>query len=221
MFIPDYKNILNAVQRLPHKRIPLYEHIIDTSIMEEILGIRFAHLYNGNEKDKRQYFKNYIRFFKKMGYDTVSFECLITSIMPGSGCLYYKKPSFIKNRDDFKSYPWKDIPELFFNKYEEDFKILSEEILPGMKAIGGPGNGILECVQDIVGLENLCLISINDPDLFKDLLSQTGSVLLEIWRTFLRKFSDTYVICRFGDDLGYKTSTILNPEEDFLKGSFE
>lgn len=27
------------------------------------------------------------------------------------------------------------------------------------------------------------------------------------------RFSDTYAVCRFGDDLGYKSSTILNPND--------
>ena len=30
-----------------------------------------------------------------------------------------------------------------------------------MKAIGGPGNGIFECVQDVVGYTNLCYLSVN------------------------------------------------------------
>ena len=33
-FEPDYTNILNAARRIKHKRMPLYEHIIDTAIME-------------------------------------------------------------------------------------------------------------------------------------------------------------------------------------------
>lgn len=65
----------------------------------------------------------------------------------------------IKNRADYLSYPWNDIPRLFFEKYEDDFKLLESEMPTGMKAIGGPGNGIFECIQDIVGLSNLCLIN--------------------------------------------------------------
>ena len=38
-----------------------------------------------------------------------------------------------------------------------------------MREIGVPGNGIFECVQDIVGLSNLCLIGADDPGLCKDL----------------------------------------------------
>ena len=98
-------------------------------------------------------------------------------------------------------------------KYHNDFELLSEEMPQEMKAVGGPGNGIFECVQDIVGLQNLCMISTDDPDLYKDLFSRMGEVLHSIWKWFLKEFSSAFVICRFGDDLGFKSSTILKPEE--------
>lgn len=49
----------------------------------------------------------------------------------------------IKNRADYLSYPWNDTPRLFFEKYEDDFKFSESEMPTGMKAIGVPGNGIL------------------------------------------------------------------------------
>ncbi|MDZ7837548.1 MAG: hypothetical protein U5N58_06135 [Actinomycetota bacterium] len=72
-----------------------------------------------------------------MAYDTVSFECLITSVLPGSGALYYHQPGTIKDRQDFKAYPWDQIPDLFREKYYEDFKLLSQEMPPRMKAVEG------------------------------------------------------------------------------------
>ena len=35
-FVPDYNNILNAAKNIKPKRLPLYEHNIAVSIMEEI-----------------------------------------------------------------------------------------------------------------------------------------------------------------------------------------
>lgn len=212
-FKPDYKNILNAAKNIKPERIPLYEHIISVDIMEEILNKKFNDLYYGDLRDKREFFRYYNIFFKKMGYDTVSFECCIRTIMPGSGALEGKKSGVIKNRKDFESYPWDTIPEIFFKKYSNDFKLLGEEMPPGMKAIGGPGNGVFECVQDIVGLTNLCLISIDDPTLYSDLFDRIGGIIFIIWETFLEKFFDTYAVLRFGDDLGFKSSTTLNPND--------
>lgn len=213
-FEPDFNNILEAVYNKKPKRLPFYEHIIDVSIMEKILNKKFSDFYYGAKKEKLEFFKNFISFFIKTGYDTVSFECLISDIMPGSGALYKNKKGAIKNRADFESYPWTEIPDIFFNKYDLDFKLLREAMPEGMKAIGGPGNGIFECTQDIVGLSNLCLIAVDDPQLYRDLFFKVGDTIFLIWERFLKKeYSDVYVIGRFGDDLGYKAATIINPKD--------
>jgi uroporphyrinogen decarboxylase len=82
----------------------------------------------------------------------------------------------------------------------------------GMKAIGGPGNGVFECVQDLVGFMDLCYLSSDDPDLFRDMFSKVGDTMYEIWKRFLEKHADTYAVCRIGDDLGFKSSTLLPPQ---------
>jgi uroporphyrinogen decarboxylase len=79
-----------------------------------------------------------------------------------------------------------------------------------MKAIGGPGNGVFECVQDIVGYMDLCYISADDPGLYSDLFNAVGNMIFEIWQRFITQFSDVYCVCRFGDDLGFKSSTLLS-----------
>lgn len=83
----------------------------------------------------------------------------------------------------------------------------------GMKAVGGPGNGIFECVQDITGYQNLCLIGFDDPQLYRKLFEKVGQINYGIWKRFLDNFADVYAVCRFGDDLGYKSSTLLRPED--------
>lgn len=212
-FKPDYRNLIKAATNNKPARIPLYEHIISEKIMEQILNKNFVDLYNGNREDKREYFRNYISFFEEMGYDTVSFERCIGSVMPGSGALGQNKPGVIKTREDFNNYPWEFIAEKFFDVYSEDFKILGEEMPEGMKAVGGPGNGVFECVQDIVGYTQLSYISVDDPKLYDDLFKKVGKVIVEIWKQFLEKFGDLYAVCRFGDDLGFKTSTLISDKD--------
>lgn len=212
-FKPDYTNIVDAAKNIKSRRMPIYEHIISDSIMEQALGKKFADLYNGNEHDKREYFRNYNRFFLMMGYDTVSFERCIGTVMPGSGALGQHKPGVIKTRDDFNKYTWEEIPRLFFDRYAKDFEIMGEELPEGMKAIGGPGNGVFECVQEVVGYTELCYISMDDPELYDDLFTAVGNMMYSIWKEFLRRFGDLYCVLRFGDDLGYKSSTLLRPED--------
>lgn len=209
-FRPDYTHVVNAAYNRVPARIPLYEHIISERIMEQILDTEFADLQYGDFNDKREYFRQYCRFYKNMGYDTVSFERCITGILPGGGALGGHKPGVIKTREDFIKYPWDSIPYLFFEKYADDFLLLGQCMPEGMKAVGGPGNGIFECVQDLVGFSDLCYISIDNPELYADLFKKVGNMIYRIWDEFLKRYGDIYCVCRFGDDLGYKSNTLIS-----------
>lgn len=212
-FVPDYRHVQESASNIEARRLPLYEHIINIGFMEKVLNKSFGDLLNGDYNDKKEFLKTYCSFFKMMGYDTISFEHCIGSIMPGSGALGDHKEGVIKTEEDFKRYPWDSIPDLYFEKYSESFEILKEVMPDGMKAIGGPGNGIFECVQDIVGYMNLCYISADNPELYSNLFKRVGDTNLKIWKRFLAEFEDIYCVFRFGDDLGFKSNTLL-PADD-------
>jgi len=213
-FQPDYNNIIDAAYNKVPKRYPLYEHTVSPKVISKINGIDMLSLYSsGKLEDKRLFFKEYCRFFCNMGYDAVPWECCIGAAMPGSGSLGGHKPGEIQNAADFNKYPWDQIQKRYFEMYSQNFDLLREALPEGMKAVGGVGNGIFECVQDVVGYENLCLISIDDPRLYADLFSAVGRTNLSIWKKFLENYADMYAVCRFGDDLGYKASTMLAPDD--------
>jgi uroporphyrinogen decarboxylase len=130
--------------------------------------------------------------------------------MPGSGALYKHTDGVIKDRADYDAYPWEEIPEYYFKKFSESFRALADALPAGMKAIGGAGNGVFECVQDIVGLEELCYIAADDPELYQDLFRRVGQTNGVIWERLIREFGDAFCVFRFGDDLGFKTSTLLS-----------
>lgn len=82
-----------------------------------------------------------------------------------------------------------------------------------MKAIGGVGNGIFECVQDLVGYMDLCYIKADDEELYEDLFKKMGEIHFQIWNTFLEKYADAFCLMRFGDDLGFNSSTLISHED--------
>lgn len=210
-FIPDYRHAVNAAYNIEAQRLPLYDHVVADNVMEAILNKEFAHLLEGDEKDVKEYFRIFCNFFKTVGYDIVPFECGIGAIMPGSGALADPRVDPpIKTREDFENYPWDEIPDYFFTAYTNRYKALREAMPDGMRAVGGLGLGIFECVQDVVGFMNLCYIQEDDPELFADLFNKVGETNLKIWKRFLPQFADVYCILRFGDDLGFKTSTLLD-----------
>lgn len=54
------------------------------------------------------------------------------------------------------NYPWDKIPDLYFAQHSEFFELFAEEVLKrdGIRAVGGPGYGIFETVQDLVGYQD-------------------------------------------------------------------
>jgi uroporphyrinogen decarboxylase len=212
-FTPDYEHIVNAAHNIEPARLPLYEHIIDVCHMEAVLGREFASLISGDDAERLEFFTEYCTFFRKAGYDTVSYECCVTEILPDGGALYYHNPGAIKSRADFDAYPWDELPRLYFDKFAPRFEALRRAMPEGMKAIGGVGNGVFEVVQDLTGYETLCYIRADDEDLYADLFRKAGEVEVAIWTRFLDEFGGVFCVCRFGDDLGFSTATLLPPDD--------
>lgn len=102
---------------------------------------------------------------------------------------------------------WKDMTYDGF-----DFEAIRRTLPEGMKAFGGCGYGIFEASRDIVGYEPLCVMQCMDPDLFRDIFIKIGVSWVELWEWVIKNYSDIYVFFRMGEDLGHKTSTLLDPE---------
>jgi len=212
-FSPDFNNIVQAAKNISPDRIPLYEHQIADEIIESIMNRKLPDLDNCADSELDSYFHTYCAFFKDMGYDTVSFERILSAVMPGNSALYGHEEGCIKVRSDFEDYPWEDLADIFFERNKRYFDALRRNLPPGMKAIGGVGNGIFECAQDITGYMNLCYIKVDDPFLYESLFKAIGNVLAQIWKHFLSLYSDVFCVLRMGDDLGFKTNTLLPPED--------
>ena len=83
-FSPNYHHILNAAKNISSTRMPLYEHNISDKFMEKAMNMKFADLALGSGIERKEYMKQYVGFFRAMGYDTVSYERCIGLIMSGS-----------------------------------------------------------------------------------------------------------------------------------------
>lgn len=210
-FQPDYRHLQAVLANRRPDRLPLYEHLISPGIMERILGTPFADLQRGGQRELQEFFAHYCRFFAEMTYDGVSFEVCITEILPDHGAIMGGRPGPIQTRQDFERYPWDELPHRFWNLAAPQFSALEAALPAGMKAVGGVGNGVFEISEDLVGFEYLCYLEVDDPELFAALYRRIGDLMVEIWQTFLERHARAFAVCRFGDDLGFKTSTLLAP----------
>lgn len=211
-FIPDYRNIEAAAMNKRPVRLPFYEHLINEESMENITGKKFKELIKGDRKDKQEYFRNYNGFFLQHEYDTVSFECCVGGILPNAGALRGHNPGAIHSLRELEKYPWEKLPGMYWDAFDKNFKSMGEMLPPGMKAVGGIGNGVFEIAEDLVGFESLCLLQADEPDTFSKLFVRIGDLLVELWTGFMKRHADAYAVCRIGDDMGFKTSTLMSPQ---------
>jgi len=213
-FSPDYRNLLMAARNQAAPRLPLYEHAIGGRMFKEIIGRDpFPGMASRDDAEREASFRDFWSFWRAMGYDTASFERCITEMLPGGGALGRHEPGCIKERADFERYPWDELPEIYFREFAPAFCALEKTCPPGMKAMGGVGNGVFECVQDLVGYMDLCYMREDDPELFADMFRKMGDVHEKIWERFLSEFSGAYCVLRFGDDLGFRSSTLLSADD--------
>jgi uroporphyrinogen decarboxylase len=70
---------------------------------------------------------------------------------------------------------------------------------------------VLEISEDLVGFESLAYLQADDPETFAELYQRIGDLMVNIWTEFLERYKDVFAICRFGDDLGFKTGTLISP----------
>jgi len=210
-FEPDYRHIADAAVNRRPARLPLYEHVIDPGLMGTILNEPMGLPSEPSRSDVYHYMDQMCRFFRETAYDTVSWEGGVGNILPGSGAIMGGKPGPIQNRADFEKYPWDDLPRRYWEKFTPYFEGIEKALLPGMKAVGGVGLGVFEISEDLVGYEWLCLLQYDDPDLFRDLYVRIGDLLVRLWQDLLPRFGDSFCVCRMGDDLGFKSNTLLAP----------
>ena len=209
-FQPDWDNVLAVLENRRPARLPLYEHHIDLPFISKAMGREIA-LQGPRKEDYVAHYREVTGFWRAMTYDAFDYEAAICDIFPGHGAILGGAGP-IQTRADFEAYPFADLPRIFWETYCPRLEAIREALPPGMKAYGGCGYGIFESSQDLVGFEPLCIMQYEDPELFGELFRKIGDLYATLWSRMVREYGDIFVFFRMGDDLGYKSSTMLSPD---------
>ena len=204
---PDYHRIVDVARNRRPDLLPLYEHNVSYGVIGELTETALPELM---ERDLDAGFRIYNGFFRQTGYDVVTFEQCITSAMPPGGALCGGMGP-IQDRAALKAFPWHEIPARWYEMAAPRLEALGRHMPEGMKAIGGVGNGVFEIAEDLVGLQYLPFLEADDPEAYADLFRRIGDLMETIWERFLKEFGEIYCVCRFGDDLGFRSSLLTTP----------
>lgn len=212
-FEPDYRHIVDAAYNKEAERLPLYEHGFDASVVEKIIGEPVIPLLSGSYVDKVEAYRRICRCGIQLGYDCIPFERCMTELVQQGAALMGHGSSIIETMDDLENYPWDKKLDEYIRLFDEDFNALREALPEGMKAVGGIGNGLFETIQDFTTFQELAFLQVDEAEVYELLWKRVGDLMVQLWQWLFDNHLDSFAVCRFGDDLGFRSSTLIQPDE--------
>lgn len=208
MRTPDFEQFLRVLRRSGRPdHLPFYEHIASPGFIARYTRTPFDHM----SIDDPDYWRIYVDFWLSMGYDCVPMEIPPKLPLPkGHDRLSEGSEAFvvIRTREDFESYPWPDESSpIDFYHFETVAKLLPE----GAKIVGGVCAGPYEWVSRMMGTVGLAYALADDPELVRMIFDKIGRLHVSAVRQLTSM--DAVGALRQGDDLGFKTSTFLSPDD--------
>lgn len=206
---PDYREFLKVLRRQGKPdHLPFYEHVASLGFVTRRLGVPIERM----TADKRTYWQHYVNFWIGMGYDCVPIEIGPNLPLPaaehGIGGHASESKVVIRDREDFEKYAWPKEDNLCpFHDYE-----IAAECLPeGAKLVAGVAAGPFEWATYMLGVMGMSYMLMDDPELVEMVFRRIGEIHLAIDR----KLATLDAVCamRQGDDLGFRTSTFLAPDD--------
>lgn len=190
---PDFEQLRKVLMREGKPRYtPFYELFVNQPIMEAVLGRpvqdRVATL----------------EFYYKAGYDYVP-----TS--PGwpmlFGNLIDRRQGYpIRDWETFEKYPWPSPESISYEEYEALAPILPD----GMRIIAQTG-GIFESAEKLLGYEQLCYLLADNPPLVEAIFEKLEAQYVAMYSRMAEiEHVGALVI---SDDLGFKTQTMIAPDD--------
>ena len=114
----------------------------------------------------------------------------------------------INSMEDVESYPWPHIKDEKFWQYE----FVARNLPAGMGILACPASGPFEIACTRIGYQSLCYLIHDHPEVVHTFIHRVGQAALEAYR---RVCEIPEVVGFFqGDDMGYKSATMVGP--DFL-----
>ncbi len=207
-FKPDFKNLLDVLENKIPERPTLFEFALNDRIVGKLSGEP-----KEDNSSRLAPFRRIIRAFTHAGYDHTTISAWRTNTLSFYKGDIEKKESqslnagsMINDRESFDKYPWPDPESGDYDIYQD----LKNELPGGMKLIASGNGGVLENVIDLVGFENLSMMTMLDEQLTTEIFDAVGSRLLRFYEIVAP--IETIGACIVNDDWGYKNQTMFAPQ---------
>jgi uroporphyrinogen decarboxylase len=172
----------------------------------------------GPEKESRlAYLDTMVEFWYRMGYDFVRYEeglplpdrrNAVADTAPGSTKQREwtdEHHGVIETWEDYEKYPWPSVSDCDFSSFE----FLNRRVPDGMGIILSHAGGVFEHLSWMMSLEGLSLALFENPELVKAVADRLGSLMVGFYKHILDL--DRLVALFPGDDMGYKSATMISP----------
>jgi len=212
-FEPNYMHIVDAACNREAKRLPLYEHGLSESVVEKIIDQPVVPLLDSGYEDHVEACRRIANCAIQLGYDVIPFERPVCRLIQNGEALMGRGSALIKSMADLEAYPWDKKADEFIGYFGSQYDALRAALPEGMKAVGGIGNGLFESIQDFVPFQELAYLQVDEPEVYAALWQRIGDLQFDLWKWLLENHADSFAVCRFGDDLGFRSATLIQPEE--------
>ncbi len=215
---PDIEGLRRVLQRGPSDRVPLVELAIAEETLTALHGRPLLPLSRQEGLSRfGEAVRQRIQLWRALGYDyyrvraEIPFETQTLAARDtaqfGAGQRHWvnEHEGLIQSLQDFEAYPWPAPAAVDFSAAEA-----AQSGLPdGMGLIGFSG-GVLEWSSSLLGLESMMLLLYDEPELVKAVVDRVGQTIYDALRVFCTM--DKVFALWLGDDMGFKTATLLQPQ---------
>lgn len=215
---PDANRLKTVLRRGRPDRVPLFELAIAEEVLAALHGGPLVPPPAGDQAGRwHDWADQRVRLWWRLGYDyyrvrvDIPFRLhrLEARDTAGSGDSSRQwvdeHEGVIRTWADLEQYLWPTKDSMGFEQARAAMACLP----PGMEAIGFSG-GVLEWASTLMGLEGFMMALHEEPALVREVVDRVGRLILAAFEEFCAM--DGLFALWLGDDMGFKTATLVSPE---------
>ncbi len=215
---PDINNLLAVLRREKPRRVPMLELKIDEEVMSALLGEPYITWSKNAPADaRRKSIEQTIGLAHRLGFDAFRLRTAVpldfqkdkvedtAKLSRGQRQWQNEHRGPIQTTEDLERFPWPELDDVDFGPVDEMLEALPE----GMGCIAYC-SGVFEWSSWLMGLERFSTALYDAPDLVRAVVDRVGNLIhdcLDVWC----QIADIPIIW-LGDDLGFKTATMISPQ---------